>query len=180
MTVVLRDIRTAVQNYLDTHVAVSISPITPKTGTVVNKSELFTFTVSVTNSSAADAIRLVKVRYHLHVQTPAVAKLVVPATNPDAQGITYKNLPGGDFASNLAPNAEVADMYLFPSPSNFLGEGSGDLDVGDKDTIEVTGRGLVVGGTDIKFRVLAEADLDFLFPHFEDSATVVQKVDVKE
>jgi hypothetical protein len=92
----------------------------------------------------------------------------------------YKNLAGGAFASNLAANAEVADMYLFPTPSNFLGQGAGDLDVSETATIKVTGKGLVVGGTDIMFRVFADADLDYLFPHFEDSATVAQKVDVKE
>jgi len=183
MAITLRDIRTAVQNYLDTHVGVSISGLTPAGGVSIQPNEVFTFSVTANNSSAADAIRLVNVRYHIRVLNPAVAKLVVPSSNPDANGVTYKSGPGGFFSFNLAPNAEVGEMFLFPPASGiFAPDKAGDLDIGDIDTIAglkgKAGSAPAGGSTSITCAVLAEADLDFLFPKNEDSASATRALTV--
>ena len=155
---------------------------------MINPNEQFTFSVTATNSSAADAIRLVNVRYQVSVANPAVGKLVVPATNPDANGIRYRG-PVGIFAGplvDLAPNAEVGTMFLFPPASSTGGpifiERAGDLDVGDSDTISglkgKAGPGAGGGNSQITCRILAEPDLDFLFPKFEDSPTATRVLNV--
>jgi hypothetical protein len=186
MAIVLRDIRTAVQNYLDTHVTVTISAPTPASGVTIQPNETFTFSITGTNSASPDAIRLVNVRYHVSVANPAVAKLVVPATNPfpAVNGITYKARSGffGPLV-DLAPNAEVGEMFLFPSPSSSAGpifiDRAGDLDVGDSDTISLTGKAGAAaagGNSQISCNIIAEVDLDFLFTKNEDSPTATRSL----
>ncbi|HEY9657185.1 MAG TPA: hypothetical protein V6C65_01885 [Allocoleopsis sp.] len=172
----LRDLRTAVQNYLDTQVAITISAFTPATGTSIQPGEQFTFSVTGTNASGVDAIRLINVRYVVRVIDPAVAKLVVPATNPDAMGIRYKG-PGLIFGTlvDLAPNARVSEMYIYPPASMnspFYIDRAGDLNIGDSDTLTLTGEaGSAVNGgnTQIMCQILADPDLDFIFPKNENT-----------
>jgi len=185
MTIVLRDLRTAVQNYLDTKVTVSISALTPAGGTTIQPNETFTFSVTGTNTAAPDAIRLVNVRYHVKVVNPTVAKLVVPASNPDASGIKYKSGSGGLFTVDLSPNAEVSEMYLFPPVDSgfpFPSDKAGDLDPGDSDTITgLKGKAApALGGgiTQITCRILADPDLDFLFPQNEDNPSATKALTV--
>lgn len=182
MTIILRDIRTAVQNYLDTHVTVTISPLSPASGNTIQPNEYFTFSVTATNSSAVDAIRLVNVRYYVTVLNPAVGKLVVPDTNPDSNGIRYRK-PGPvlGLMVDCAPKEEVGTMYVFPPASvsspPFVLDRAGDLDVGDSDTIQLRGKAGTNpsgGNTQITCKILAEPDLDFLFPKNEDSSTATR------
>ena len=51
--------------------------------------ERFSFSVTATNSSEADAVQLENVRYHVKVEDPTMAKLVVPSRNPDQYGTGY-------------------------------------------------------------------------------------------
>jgi hypothetical protein len=187
MSIVLRDLRAAVQNYLDTHVTVTVSPLTPAVGVTIQPNEPFTFDVTGTNLSGPDAIKLVNVRYHIWVENPAIAKLVVPTHNPNFNGITYKGWTStpdvGLFLVNLPANAEVAEMYLFPPASGpFPQDKAGDLNPGDSDSIlGLKGKaGPAAGGgsTQITCRIQADPDLDFLFPKNEDSPTVTQTLTV--
>jgi hypothetical protein len=179
MPITLSDLTQAVVDYLNTQVTLTISPTNPAQ---IKPNANFTFDITVTNPNAVNhGIRLVNVRYHVKVQTPAVAKLVVPATNPDFDGIRYKDPDLVD----LAPNAEVAEMYLFPSASSTSSTSStinraGDLDVGTSDTIRVTGKGFGSSGTTtgIDCSIKADPDLDYLFPKDEESPSSPATVNI--
>jgi hypothetical protein len=178
MPITLSELRDAVQRYLKTQVTLAISPTTAK----IKPNANFTFDITVTNPNAVShGIRLVNVRYHVKVQTPAVAKLVVPATNPDFDGIRYKGLEGLNLV-DLAPKAEVAEMYLFPSASSTSStiNRAGDLDVGTSDTIRVTGKGFGSSGTTtgIDCSIKADPDLDYLFPKDEESPSSPATVNI--
>ncbi len=135
----------------------------------IRANQRFTFNVTATNSSGSDAKRLENVRYHISLADPAVARLTVPATNPDKDGTVYKgkDSASGDFV-DLAPNAEVQEMYLFPRSTVRGGgpvviERAGDLDVGDSDLLKIHGRaGVDAGGssTQISCQVTAEPDVE--------------------
>jgi hypothetical protein len=185
MTINLRDLRTAVRDYLDSKVTVTISAPTSTSGSnVIPSHAVFTFSITAQNAASPDGIRLVNVRYHLRTLNPAAAKLVVPATNPDVNGIRYKGLLHQPVLAffDLIPNTEHDETFLFP-PASPVGttlpiDRAGDLDVGDSDTISgIKGKTGVGGGVEgavsgtITCRVIAEPDLDFLFPKNEDTAT---------
>ncbi|MCI5223136.1 MAG: hypothetical protein D3924_10790, partial [Candidatus Electrothrix sp. AR4] len=109
------------------------------------------------------------VRYHISMADPAVAKLTVPAANPDKDGIAYK---GVDSASGelvgLAPNAEVQEMHLFPSPTIRGGgpvviDRAGTLDPGDSDLLKIHGQAASDaegGSTEISCHVTVEPDVE--------------------
>ena len=140
-------------------------------GREIRPTEKFTFSVTATNSSEADAVVLENVRYHVRVEDPTLAKLIVPPTNPDENGTGYK---GPDAASGelveLAPNAEVDEMILFPraitkpvdmgEDSPVIIEGAGELGVGDSDVLSLKGRALAVGSTRLTCQVSGEPDVE--------------------
>jgi hypothetical protein len=132
----------------------------------IRPNEKFTFSVTATNSSEPDAVRLENVRYHIRVEDSAVAKLLVPPTNPDDDGTAYKGIDSasGDLV-DLAPNAEVGEMHLYPRPTIPGGgpvviERAGDLDVGDSDVLSVRGKAFTTGDTQITCQVTAEPDVE--------------------
>jgi hypothetical protein len=177
MAISLPELKTAVETYLHDNVKVEITDLKPRSGSSIQPNETFTFNVTVTNpnpSTAIPGIRLVNVRYHVKVEeTHPFAKLVVPATNPDFNGIRYRG-PRGAAAPgalvDLDPKAEVDEMYLFPPASGSTSiDRAGDLDVGDSDTISVTGKGGSVGNTNIVCSIIADPDLDYLFPKNRES-----------
>lgn len=87
----------------------------------IRATEKFSFSVTATNSSETDAVPLENVCYHLKVEDPTVAKLLVPAENPDENGTGYKGIdPASGNLVELAPNTEVDEMYLFPKASPSL------------------------------------------------------------
>src|SRR5438309_486823 len=118
MTINLRDLRTAVRDYLDSKVTVTISAPTSTSGSnIIQPHEIFTFSIIAKNAASPDGIRLVNVRYHVRTLNPAAAKLVVPATNPDANGIRYKGHQPFLGFFDLIPNTELDEMFLFPPAS---------------------------------------------------------------
>lgn len=181
MSVNLQEIRSAVQNYLDTKVTVSISEKTPpQEGGQIGKNEEFCFAVTVTNANLAlGGIPLKNVRYFLEAANPTVAKLIVP---PAAVAVARLTKDASGFP--IVPGTQVDYMWLFP-----VGERS-YLEAGEMDTIGTTNfansatQGLKGksqtppnGSTcEIKFKIFAEPDLDYLFPKNEDSATASRKI----
>ncbi|WPD22447.1 MAG: hypothetical protein Q3M24_01665 [Candidatus Electrothrix aestuarii] len=137
----------------------------------IRSTEKFTFSVTTINSSEADAVALENVRYHVRVEDPSLAKLIVPPTNPDNNGTGYK---GVDAASGelveLAPNAEVAEMVLFPravtkpvdmgDASPVIIEGAGALGIGDSDVLSLKGIALATGSTQLTCQVSGEPDVE--------------------
>ena len=126
----------------------------------------FSFSVTTTNSSEADAVRLENVCYHLKVEDPTLAKLLVPSTNPDEDGTGYKGVdPASGDVVELAPNAEVDEMILYPHATIRGGgpvivERAGDLDIGDSDVLTVRGQALAVGSTRLTCQVSGEPDVE--------------------
>lgn len=165
MAVNLIDIRTAVQNYLNTSVSVSISALVPDVPSTINRNEEFTFSVTATNAPAPNGISLVNVRYHVRVANSSVAKLIVPATVTARSGASATS-------TLLVAGALVSQMFLFPADNS--------LTVGDSDTVAgLKGKaGGAVGTTQILFDIFADPDLDFLFPKNENSPITVTNVNV--
>lgn len=132
----------------------------------IRPTEKFSFSVTTTNSSEADAVSLKNVRYHLKVEDPTKAKLLVPAENPDDNGTGYQGMDpvSGDLVV-LAPGAEVAEMVLLPSATvrgqaPVIFEMAGDLDVGDSDVLTVYGQALATGTTQLTCQVSGEPDVE--------------------
>lgn len=179
MTINLKDIRTAVQNYLNTKVNVSISTVKPQTGTQIGQNEEFCFSITVTNASITNGgIALKNVRYRLWVEYPNVAKLIVPAAPLVARNGYYSD------STVLNAGTQVSDMVLFPpTEKNYLNVGDSDTigTINYSPTAEIRGKsGTPSSGstTNISFRVYAEVDLDHLFPKHEDSSSALRKITV--
>lgn len=163
----LQEIRAAVQNYLDTKVKVSISALVADVPNMISPNEGFTFSITASNANTYNGgIRLVQVSYHLMVENPAVAKLIVP---PVATA-TARSGPS-PLAHTLSPGLEVYEMHLFPADHS--------LNVGDSDTIAgLKGIAKGLGATNINFHISADPDMDYIFPKYEDSARVTRAVNV--
>ncbi len=131
----------------------------------IRPTEKFSFSVTATNSSGPDAVRLENVRYHLKVEDPSIAKLLVPAENPDKNETGYEGVDpvSGDLVA-LLPGAEVDEMILVPTATVRDGvpvifEMAGDLDVGDSDVLKVRGQALAVGTTQLTCQVSGTPDV---------------------
>jgi hypothetical protein len=179
MPIILQDIRTAVQTYLDTKVSVAISALTPQSGAQIGQNEEFCFSISVANAtSAAGGVALKNVRYYLRVDNTTIGKLIVPAAPMVARSGYLVTSPA------LAAGSQVGEMYLFPSDEkNYLDPGETDV-IG---TTVYTPTALVRGksgtpatgsSTSIRFKVLAEVDQDYLFPKNEDSPSTARTLTV--
>ncbi len=166
MAINLRDIPDAVQAYLNTKVNVTFSPfIIP--GTSLNPNEGFTFSVSASNADAANGgVALKNVKYRISVDDPAVAKVLVPA---------------GGSATDLAGNPLVAGTkvgaFIF-APTG----ASSSLGVGDTDSIALqgaAGSGSAGGTTSLQARIIADVDVDKLFPKGEDTPAKSKAITVE-
>jgi len=180
MAINLQELRAAVQNYLDTSVKVSISNITPKSGTQLNPNEEFTFSVTADNSIAGpNAIQLINVRYHVKLNPIGVAKLLAPNSPATAATVVKAfNNPQGT-GTPFVLNQSVDEMYVFFSGLTF--DQANVLSPGDTDTIGLKGRaGSAPGGgaTNIQVRILADPDLAHLFPKEQDTPTISKPLNV--
>jgi hypothetical protein len=158
MPINLKDIPDAVRAYMNSKVPVLITQLKATAGTAISPSELFEIHIQVTNSDPAANVGLKNVKYRVSIDNPAVAKLIVP---PTAVGKTT-DLAGGP----LIAGQEVSAMIFDPANSAF------ELPAGDLDTLVLTGKaGSTPGGgtTTVRARVLADIDLDALFPKGEDT-----------
>jgi hypothetical protein len=163
MPINLKDIPDAVQSYLNSQVSVTIAQLAPATGTTINPGETFDVRVEATNATAvAGGIALTNVKFRISVDNGAIAKLIVPA------GAIYLTT---DLAGNrLNANQEVTAMIV----ENQIDR---QLSVGDTKTLVVTGKatGTASGGnTTVRARVLADIDLDALFPQGEDTGAATR------
>lgn len=194
MSINLHEIRAAVISYMDNKVTVLISAFTPATGATINPNEEFSFTLTAQNADAASGgIALKNVVWRVWVENDAVAKLIVPS----APMVARSSLSA---TSALTPGSLVKEMYLFPP--NFLFpplsktvtpievgtdifplpiDSAKSLGVGDTDTLSLKGKAGATpagGATNIRFKVYADVDLDWLFPPSQDSATATRGLPV--
>ena len=161
MPIKLRDIRTAVEDYLNSSVTVTVTDLQPDPTSPgsINPNEHGTFEVLVVNTGEPDGVPLTNVRLHLTFKKDAAgndigAKFVVPsaavATARDGTSVND---------ALLGPGTSQLEMVLFP-PDSAL-EVPGLIAVPNlvavapgRANIEVT----------IQCHVHAEADQAFLFP----------------
>jgi hypothetical protein len=168
MTISLTDLPVAVKNYLDTKVTINVD-IRPKTGTVINVDEDFSFDISAQNAGSPNGIALKNVAYFIQVTDPTKAKLYVP----DRPGVTARSIPHlpmristpltpGTLVDGMCISSTAQEgytvMWVKPDIQNYLA-------VGDKDTIkDLSGKALATGAFAIKCWITADIDLDYLFP----------------
>jgi len=170
MPINLLDIRSAVQDYLDTKVTVTVSPFRAEVPNAIGPGEKFTFDITAANANAADGgLKLINVRYHVKVLSPAKAKLIV--NNRGAIGGWVSRSGPLETDPELALQSEVSEMYLFPY--NLLGAtDTKTLLVGETDTLaNIEGKALSLGATDIQCDIIADVDINFLIPMDQNSAT---------
>ena len=156
MAINLADVPGAVKTYLDTKVSVGISLFTPTTGVTIGPNETFTFNVEVKNALVG-GVALSNVKYRIAVANPAVAKIQVPAAGTSTS-------PAG---APLLIGTFVDGFIYSPTGAN------SSLGVGDIDNLPLTGKagpGGTGGTTKINARILADVDLNQLFPKGQDSA----------
>lgn len=165
MAINLQEIRTAVINYVDTKVGVTISTLTPAAGVSIGPNETFSFTLTAKNADIVNGgIALKNIIWRVWVQNETVGKLIVPAAPMVARSGNSTTSPV------LAAGTQVKEMYLFPS------NGSADnyLSVADTDVIALQGKAGAApagGNTNIEFKIYADVDMDWLFPPKQDSET---------
>jgi hypothetical protein len=160
----LRDIPDAVQAYLDNEVKVKIKEIRPASGNSIGPGEDFEVEVEVKNANAATGLALTKLKYRLEVANPSVAKLEVPGSayiiTTDLEG----NRIGGEVGSMIVWN-QLADTLAPGEIKTMVFNGT-------------AGTSNSGGNTSIRARVLADINLDSLFPAGEDTVEVSKALTV--
>lgn len=158
MAISLPDLPAAVKAYLNTKVTVTVD-LVADSGTMVNPGEPCHLLVSVKNTSATQGgIALTKVRYQIRIANPDVLKVFVL---PHTAGTT---IDGNGHP--LTPDTLVGFMEYDPNDAN-----QSYLNVGEATSIRFNGRSGIHGGsTTITAKILADPDINALFPRNEDSA----------
>jgi len=170
MAINLADITDAVQTYLNTKVAVAITDVTPADGdgTKINPGEDFVVHLETTNAAAASGgVAIRNLKYRLTVADGSVAKLIVPGT-------LINRTTSLDGKTVLTEGDERTGMIVEPTAFSKLAAGEGaTLTVKGKASDAAKG-----GKTSVNVRVLAEVDLDQLFPQGEDTPETTASVRV--
>jgi hypothetical protein len=163
----LSDLRQAVIDYLNNKVTVVVSQLTPASGNVIGPGEKFTFSVTVTNASAANGgIALNNVRYVVSVGNANVATIRVPSDGTALDGAGHP----------INANADVGFFNYDPS-----GDDLSYLQIGESDSIRLSGTAgtnSAGGNTTITARILADPDIYELFPRNERSTAGIRTVSV--
>jgi hypothetical protein len=160
MAIDLRDITDAVQTYLNKKVTIAITDLTTTDGEgdEVNPGETFKVVLEATNADATSGgVALSNLKYRVSVDDGSVAKLVAPGN------LIFRTT---DLDGNvLAEGTERASLIIENVAATKLGAGvSSKLTVTGKASNAANG-----GKTSISARVLADVDLDELFPQGEDT-----------
>lgn len=169
MSINLEDIRTAVMNYVDSNVTITVTHLI-SAGTTINPGEGFSVRLNAANASAANGgIPLRNVVWWVSAQDETVFKLLVPDEPYVARSGLSKTSP------KLTPGTQVNEMYIFPrAVDNYLS-------VGDTDSVTISckaGSGSVGGACFLYAKVYASVDDDWLFPKDQDSITGVRYIEV--
>jgi hypothetical protein len=144
----------------------------PATGILLGQNEEFCLLITVKNASPdSGGLALKNVRYHLWVENPEILKLIVPNAPIVARSGYSSDSPV------IGVGKLVNEMYLFFSDQRgYLGPG--DFDTLGNDTYSPNSilRGRIGTpnnqlGTNIRFKVIADLDMDYIFPKNEDTAS---------
>jgi hypothetical protein len=167
MSINLPDLPQAVRAYLNGKVTVTVSALTPASGASINPGETFTFKVRVDNAPAASGgILLTNVRYSIRVANSNVIKIRVPSTGTSLDGS----------GNPIAVGTEVGFFEFNPASPDIS-----SLQIGETDELTFAGKagaGQAGGSTTISAKILADPDINALFPRNEDSTTATRSVTV--
>jgi hypothetical protein len=167
MTINLPDLPQAVRAYLDTKVAIQVSEFTPAAGDSINPGETFTFSVRVTNASAANGgVALTNVRYHVLVSNA---------------NVTVRVPTGGSSLDGSGQPIEANDDVRFFNFNPAGNLGLSYLQLGETQSLMVTGTAGTnpAGGTSaITARIEADPDINALFPRNETTPTAFRNISV--
>lgn len=153
MAINLQDIHQASIDYVGTSIQCSLENLVADIPNAISPGEGFKFDLRVKNNGN---IRIIKVKYHIYVSDPAKAKLIVPGN------LLYRFARSGYPVDSplLAPGSQVTDMYLFPYDAD-----KKSLDPNETDLWpNLRGIANSLGNTTIRFNVLGQIDLNYLFP----------------
>jgi len=120
MSFTLTDLPAAINDYLQTEVTTTISPVTPvdTNQDVLTPGQEGHLTVTVTNSDAAKGLRLVDPVYYFEVDDVHVLKIVA-----QSGGLAWASFGDKDLTDRLADKAEVKKLWLVPIINNVLDPG---------------------------------------------------------
>ena len=168
MAINLQELRQACLDYVRSSVTCKIENYKADVIVATSPGEGFRFDLRATNTGA---MRVNRVKYHVYVTNPSVAKLIVPYM---LMPIKVARSGCMEDSPALSPGQRVADMYLFPFDADRK-----SLDPGEADAwMNIRGIAETLGNTAIRFEVLAQVDLDYLLPINADSKETVHSLSV--
>ena len=160
MSINLKDIRTAVMNYVDSNVTITITNLL-SAGATINPGEGFNMKLNASNANAANGvIPLKNVVWWVSVQDETVFKLIVPDEPYVTRSGQSKSSP------KLTPGTQVNEMYIFPRAVD-------SLTVNCK-----AGPGSTGGACFIFAKLYASVDEAWLFPKDQDSIAQGRYIEV--
>ncbi len=164
MAINLSDIPNAVADYLNTRVTSTVAPVRPDVTDELQPGEEGTFSITVTNASAPDGVRITNVKHHLRISPAFVARFIVPET-PPARARTNPD----DFT--LLPGTLVEEMFLFPLDTALL--------VGESDSVRALKiRSISVGEATITAHIHGDIAEEDLFPNGENNPSGERRLTV--
>ena len=148
--VTLREMKDAVSTYFATLVKSTIT-ISPD-GTLVNPGENFGILLTVANAvdNPSQGVQITHVIYHIWVNDATRARLVVP---PSSVGTAWPTATPSDVP--YSPGMLTNEMYLFPAGSDIP-----TLNVGETDSIRLSGRAVAVGTPRVFFNIMGTVNLE--------------------
>jgi len=156
MTIQLPDLRQAVIAYLNTKVTVDVLDFQVSNPPFLKVGEPFSFTVRVSNATTANGgIALTNVRYQVSTSNPEAVKITVP-TNGSAI----------DRHGHPLSASDSVDFFEF----NPAGEDVSYLRRDETDLLAFNARAVGAGSCSIRARILADPDINELFPRNFPSA----------
>jgi hypothetical protein len=160
MAINLLDLRTATDAAIES-ATVTVSVPSPDIPSTINPNEEFTYSVTASNT-AAGAVRLVNVTYHVSV-SPSPPSTVVALLKVPGSAVYSVRGSADPTAPRLPANSFVSEFFLTPLLDD-------TLDVGDTDTISpLKGKAERLGNFTISCDIHGDVDLDYLFPKGEVS-----------
>ena len=154
MALTLTDLPAAIDDYLQTEVTTTISPVTPNDTTqdVLTPGQQGHVSLTITNSDATKGLRLVSPVYYFEVGDGDVLKLIAPSG-----GLVYVSYGDQELTNRLADHAQVNHLFLVPVLNNVI-------DAGETAEVGLNVICLDQGSTKIISRFIAKVDQDSLFP----------------
>jgi hypothetical protein len=164
----LPDLPQAVRAYLDTKVAVTVE-VNQDVGEVINPLEACYIRVNVSNASVGNGgIALTNVRYQVLVNDPSVVQFYVP------QQLAGRSID--EHGQYLVPGRLVGFFNFDPSDPDVS-----YLRIGENTSYRFNGRIVTGAGgftAAVSVRILADPDLNALFPRNENSTWGTTGVEV--